>query len=392
MFLESLMRRISSLGAFTAVLILSLTMQPRALHAQQSEEEEERAKYEPYRDYSEDWRLGSLFGLTPEDGVLLGTGAIVYKFGFREFPYIYRMSLVGGATIPTGRWKFMYTAKFPSLTQSLSLDVLAYASELEVRNFYGFGNSTERIKEKEKDDFYRVASKQYFIEPILKIKLNRATSLGVGASFKHFDIRRKDNRFINTLPLDRLGDRRSLVGAGVMFDFAVGDAAVATRNGFYLGLSAWNHLAPFKKALPFQRYAGDVRGYVSEGFATLALRAYGETVRGFFPFHESAFLGGGANLRGYFLNRFSGDAAVGGSAELRFELFKLKLLVPTTVGIFVFGDAGRVYVDGNSPGGWHADGGGGISLAPISRDLTLSLSIANSPEGIFVNGGFGFAF
>jgi hypothetical protein len=60
--------------------------------------------------------------------------------------------------------------------------------------------------------------------------------------------------------------------------------------------------------------------------------------------------------------------------------------------MFLFGDAGRVYIEGNSPGGWHGDAGGGISFAPISRDLTLSLSIANSNEGIFVNGGFGFAF
>lgn len=392
MFLKSFSKRISALSACSAVFCFALVTHPFALHAQESDEEEERAKYQPYRDYGEDWRLGSLFAITPEDGVLLGTGAIVYKFGFREFPYIYRMALVGGATIPTGRWKFMYTAKFPSLTKSLSLDILAYASELEVRNFYGFGNSAPRDEELEKKNYYRVASRQYFIQPTLGIKLNEIARLRVGTSFKHFGTRNTAGRFIATLPLDSIGDRRAVLGMGVALDIAFGDAAVATRNGFYLGLSAWNYFAPFKKALPFQRYAGDVRGYVSQGFATLALRAYGEKVNGVFPFYESAFLGGGTNLRGYFLNRFSGDAALGGSAELRFELFKLKLLVPTTVGVFIFGDAGRVYIDGKSPGGWHADAGGGVSLAPISRDFTLSLCIANSPEGIFVNGGFGFAF
>ncbi len=381
--------------AFSAFLCLSavifLLMVP-AVVCSQTDDEEERAKYQPYRDYGTDWRLGSLFGLSPEDGLLLGTGAIVYKFGFREFPYIYRMSLVGGATITTGRWKFVYTAKFPSLSKHLSMDILAYASELEVRNFYGVGNATPLDKDLEKNNFYRVASRQYFIQPVFDLKISEIASLQFGSSFKHFEVRQKANRFLTNARFDSLGDDRSVVGAGVGFKVAFADAPVATRDGFLLNLSAWNFLDPFTTAVPFQRYSGDVRGYVSVGRTTLALRVFGEKLSGYYPFYEAAFLGGGANLRGYNLNRFSGDGSIGGSADVRFDLFRLKILVPTQVGVFVFGDAGRVYVAGNSPGGWHADAGGGISLAPISRELTLSLSIANSPEGLFLNGGFGFSF
>ncbi|MDL1892255.1 hypothetical protein FBQ87_05105, partial [Sphingobacteriales bacterium CHB3] len=96
--------------------------------------------------------------------------------------------------------------------------------------------------------------------------------------------------------------------------------------------------------------------------------------------------------RGYNLNRFAGDASLTGSAELRFDLFRTKILLPTQVGIFFFGDAGRVYLQGKSPKGWHADVGGGVSLAPLSRELTLSVSVGSSVEGVFVNGGFGFSF
>lgn len=374
-----------------AASILML-MLPGFVQAQDEDEEAERAKYQPYRDYGTDWRLGSLFGITPEDGVLLGTGAIVYKFGFRTFPYVYRMSLVGGATLKTGRWKFVYTASFPALAKNLSLDLLAYASELEIRNFYGFGNATARDEELEEANFYRVASRQYFIHPTLRIKLAEHLSLGIGASFKHFDSRNPENRFLATVPLDSLGDRRSILGTGIDFALAFVDAAVAPRNGVSVNLSAWNYPDPFKNSHPYQRYAGDARGYASAGVATLALRVHGSKVSGYFPFYEASFLGGGNNLRGYNLNRFSGDAAIGGSAELRFELFRAKLLVPTTIGLFLFGDAGRVYVDGASADGWHADAGAGISLAPLSRDLTLSLSVASSVEGIFINGGFGYAF
>lgn len=380
-------------ASYVLLLLVSVTLAPMgALRAQDPEEEEQRAKYQPYRDYGTDWRLSSLFGITPEDGVLLGTGAIVYKFAFRTFPYLYRMELVGGITFKTGRWKFVYRARFPHLSKTLSLDVLAYASELEVRNFYGFGNNTPRDERLEKNGFYRVASRQYYLEPLLRWKLGENIMLGFGASIKHFEVRQKANRFLSSTLLDTLGDDRWVLGTGLSVEVRLGETGVAPRQGFIAGLSAWNYPYPFDHRRPFQRYTADLRGYASSGPATLALRAAGEKLEGHVPFYEAAFLGGASTLRGYNLNRFSGDASVTASAELRFALFKLKLLLPTQVGLFVFGDAGKVYLDGKAPSGWHANVGGGISLAPVSHEMTFSVSLATSPEGVFVNGGFGFSF
>ena len=381
-----------SVFSLFVLLLLLLSGVRGAVYAQDDDDAEERAKYQPYRDYGEDWRLGSLLGLTPEDGLLVGSGAIVYKFGFRTFPYIYRMELVGGVALKTGRWKLLYSAKFPALSKSLSLDLLAYASELEIRNFYGFGNSTPRNEDFEKNDYYRVASRQYFVQPVLKFKLGGYASLGIGASVKHFEVRQKANRFLTNASLDSLGDDRTIVGTGVSFQFAVRDAEIATRQGFSMDVSAWNYPNPFKKARPFQRYTCDARGYASAGLATVAVHLSSEKVEGDVPFYEAVFLGGGGNLRGYNRNRFTGDGSLAGSAELRFDLVRLKLFVPTQVGVFLFADAGRVYVDGDSPGGWHSDAGGGISLAPLSPDLTLSISVGSSVEGVFVTGGFGFNF
>ncbi len=370
-----------SIGVLTLMLV-----HPISVIAQDDEDVEARAKYQPYRDYGEDWRLASLLGLTSEDGILLGTGAIVYKFGFRVFPYIYRMELVGGLTLKTARWKFRYTAKFPAVGKNLSIDLLAYASELEVRNFYDIGNNTPRDENREKNDFYRVASRQYFVQPVLKFKVNKYASVGVGASYKYFEVRQKANGILSNVPSDSLD--RPIMGTGISLDLAFGEQTFPPRTALTMAFSAWNYPDPFRNSKPFQRYTGDVRGYVSAGPATLALRAAGEKIRGNFPFFEAAFL----NLRGYSVNRFSGDASLLGTAELRFYLFRSKILVPAHVGVFFFGDAGRVYVNGNSPAGWHADAGVGISVAPIAPEYTLSISVASSPEGIFLNGGFGFAF
>ena len=367
-------------------------MFPQVVAGQQVEEEEEQAKYQPYRDYGADWRWGSLLGVTPEDGVLAGTGAIVYKFAFRKFPYLYRMELVGGLTFKTGRFKLVYTAAFPDLAKNLSLDILAYASELEVRNFYGFGNDSPRDAGLERNNFYRIASRQYFVRPELRLRIGEISFVGLAASFKHFEVRREAHRFLDGQTIPGFGGERSVLGTGAEFGVAMLDAAVAPKEGFSLLLSAWNYPGLFNGSGPFQRFSGDARGYATAGPATLALRIAAEKMEGEFPFYEAAFLGGAANLRGYNLNRFAGDASLTGNAELRFDLFRMKLLVPSQVGIFVFGDAGRVYVQGNSENGWHADVGAGVSLAPLSRTLTLSISVGSSVEGVFVNGGFGFSF
>ena len=70
----------------------------------------------------------------------------------------------------------------------------------------------------------------------------------------------------------------------------------------------------------------------------------------------------------------------------------MKLLVPTTVGIFGLADAGRVWLNDSSPETWHVGVGGGISLAPLSADNTVSLAVAHSKDGLFVVGGFGYGF
>jgi len=50
------------------------------------------------------------------------------------------------------------------------------------------------------------------------------------------------------------------------------------------------------------------------------------------------------------------------------------------MGIFGFADAGRVYVDEASPGGWHTGVGGGIYFKPILQPYMLSAGVAVSDE------------
>ena len=360
-----------------------------------AQDEDEILKYQPDRDYGHDWKLGVLLGLTPEDGVLIGAGPILYEFGFRRLPFIYRMQLLGGGTLKTGAFKFVYKADLPTLLDHVDARIDAHASELQVRNFYGYGNASFRDEEKEDDNYYRVNSREYLIQPGIHYRLHENVSIGVAASYKHFDLRQKSGRFINTQNLDSLGNDKSLLGFGVQAGLDTRNHLLFPTGGVRLTLDAWNYPDPFHQGRPFQKLAADVRTYAGGTLLTdmvFAVRVAGEKLYGSFPFYEAAFLGGGGSLGGYFLQRFAGDASVLASANLRISLFRMKLLVPTEVGMHILGDVGRVWVDESSPGGWHSDAGGGLWFAPLSRDVIISVSAASSVDGLFVYGGLGFAF
>jgi hypothetical protein len=55
-------------------------------------------------------------------------------------------------------------------------------------------------------------------------------------------------------------------------------------------------------------------------------------------------------------------------------------------------EAGRVYLDGESPNGWHGAVGGGFWLGVIDPTSALSFSFTNNQErtSIFIKAGLSF--
>jgi hypothetical protein len=62
------------------------------------------------------------------------------------------------------------------------------------------------------------------------------------------------------------------------------------------------------------------------------------------------------------------------------------------LGVYGGANAGRVYLDGDSPGGWHASGGGGLWLAFLDHRDVLSVGAAASSEGTLLQAGMAFGF
>jgi hypothetical protein len=135
--------------------------------------------------------------------------------------------------------------------------------------------------------------------------------------------------------------------------------------------------------------AGVVLGASS---AALALRVGGKRVFGDYPFHEAAFIGGPDTVRSLRPQRYAGDAAAYGNAELRLRLFEVNVLVPTEVGVLGLADAGRVFVLPDPSRKWHTAVGGGVWMSFLSRRNTVSLTAArgDGENRVYFQGGFLF--
>jgi outer membrane translocation and assembly module TamA len=115
------------------------------------------------------------------------------------------------------------------------------------------------------------------------------------------------------------------------------------------------------------------RFYVPVAGATIAVRAGGRRVWGEnFPLWDAAFVGGGTTLRGFAWNRFAGDAAAFGGAELRVPLARITLLTRGELGLMGLTDAGRVWNDGVSEGDWHTSVGGGLFFGSLGQAVSLT--------------------
>ncbi|MDB4872078.1 MAG: hypothetical protein JWL97_3082, partial [Gemmatimonadales bacterium] len=123
----------------------------------------------------------------------------------------------------------------------------------------------------------------------------------------------------------------------------------------------------------------------------LAFRVGGKKLWGSFPYFDAAFLGGSETFRTEERQRYAGDASVYGSTELRVPVAKFPLILPLDVGLLGFADVGRVYLNGQSPGGWHSAAGGGFWVGYLNPGTNLNVMFTNS-KAHRVTTSLGFAF
>ena len=346
----------------------------------------------PPRDWGQWWRYGPWLSSSPDVGFFLGATATRLTYGFRKQPFAARTTFRGGWAFGASTFRAEFDGEVHRTNSRAYTSLLARASGIEIVRFHGFGNETPL---EGTDAFYRVPQRQYLLQPAMSVPIGPVAMLTFGPTLKY--------AATDVDPLRALAifqpygvDKFGQVGGRMELSFDTRDwPAAATR-----GVRALVGGAVYPEVWDVEDTFGEVHGelstYLTAGalplHPTLALRAAGKKVFGDFPFFESAFVGGASTVRGLREQRYAGDAAVYGNAELRLALGRVVLLLPTEVGIFGLADAGRVFLEGESSSEIHTGFGGGLSLSFLTPANTLTFAFVRGEDrnGFYLRAGFGY--
>jgi hypothetical protein len=360
-------------------------------------------KYDsPWRpDWGKRRSWGPTFDFVHGAGLVVGFGPRYQSQGFRRLPHKWRMEanlLFGlGNQQPGVNFNVDYRAE----NSPLAILLNSRATKFEEFRFHGYGNDVDEVDR----SLSQIRQDLVAIEPALvwqigwrtREKIDRPLSTSVPA-------------FPGLRPLVGRAEAGPVVywsnpapsAGSPLADEPLGGPDAFGRLGLRVGLSldrtsggtisdkGWNFegeligFAPVWDAdRSFSTASAGLATYLPlPGDGThLALRAGGEIASGEFPVQHSAAIGGRSTVRGYGYQRYRGESAATGSAEIRVPMGTVPLLVKWTSGVFALADVGRVWFDGRSPGGWHSGFGGGIWLSSLGQ--TFSVSFAHGEDNRF---------
>lgn len=356
----------------------------------------------PARDWGWDLIPIPLFGYEKDVGAFLGAGAIYTRYGFRKHPWAERHKLTAGYATEAQTGRFGYDGQFRLENSNLLGTLDLSASGIEVLRYYGFGNDTG---DSQNQGFYRARNILLRAAPGLRATFEDEALRVTGGPWIQWTRTRNGSRLVDLEDPEGSG-HYGMVGAFAEFELdtrhslsdlneslalSIHDSPAAGYpiSGFLL--SVRGELSPpvWDVDRTWGALETTVSGYWSVGEqarATLAARIGSRQTFGREPYFASAVVGGGeffsggAQVRGLRTDRFRGDYSAFGNLDLRVFLARLKIVVPTDVGVFGFGDVGRVWETGESSSKWHPGAGGGVWLAPLVRTNAISFSVAKSDE------------
>jgi hypothetical protein len=351
-----------------------------------------KQKTPPPRDWGHRWTPNTWATYGPDIGLFVGGGRTLTTYGFRKDPYSGRHRFRAGFASGPKTFRVDYLGDYRRENSRTYFGLLLRASGVEVISFHGFGNETPLVGDNE---FYRVTQQAYTVQPSVSVALSDRATVQIGPFLRYSSTDERPDRFLATLgPLYGTG-KFGEVGAALDLRLDTRDRRNAARRGVALDIGGRLLPAIWDVDSTFGEVHGEARTYLSVRAPldpTLALRVGGKKLWGQYPFFESAFIGGASNVRLGRVNRYAGDASAYGSAELRLAVAQLTLVLPAQFGVFGLVDAGRVFLAGESSDRWHAAGGGGVSIAYLDREFTLSLAVASGEErtALYVQAGYGF--
>ncbi|MBL0126438.1 MAG: metallophosphoesterase [Flavobacteriales bacterium] len=329
-------------------------------------------------------------GSNPDDGFFFGAGFNYTRQGFRVEPYKWRHQAMVSFAPRTGAFFARYRGQVNEVMGrwGLGMELNALAPDFN-HNFFGFGNNTPDITDRE-DYAYRVDMMQW--SPYATITLHKVHTFRIGGSYlgagrERLGTADDDPDGGAVLDVDYAGVRLGYELLNVDRTFDPG------RGVRFKADLAYDR--ELKRGIDLPSAGAELTLYIPIALPTrtvLVLRGGANRRDGAVDPLMAEHIGGRNTVRGMRRARFTGNSNAYFNGELRVDLFNYRNQVaPFRVGVLAFADAGRVWADGLTSHNWHSAFGGGLYISPFNM-LVLQGSYAVSDVDATVDVRLGFFF
>lgn len=340
-----------------------------------------------------------------DDGLYLGAKMEIEKQGFRKEPNAMRQYLRVQHALRTKSWRLQYEADYNKVIGATDFLVRAdIRAPINVTNFFGFGNNTVFNKSQSKGDLYYRARYNYADASFLFSKqLQSWMRINYGPALQYFHLEPEQNvgKFIVQDQLQRqdsasLFGRKWYAGAEASLHLNSRNNDVLPTRGLVMDISAKPLFGVSENTNRLMQVKWDMNVAASFGPKAVSVFAfrfgYGATI-GAFEYPQAQYLSGPDNLRGYRRNRFAGRSMLYQNTEVRLRLLEFNTyLFPGSLGMHVFHDIGRVWMDNENSRRWHNSVGAGLWVSPIKRFVLTGSLVHSQEERLMPYFTFGFQF
>jgi hypothetical protein len=300
-------------------------------------------------------RLGLFYNRNDGVGVSLGLGFVRQGFRMPDYKNRYDFDLqasTGGQFQLTAASRHRYAIGKVDIGAEAS-----YGNYFPFYNYFGIGNDTQISQDLYNSRYYRARYKGFTVEAFGERVFWQRSVFRFGPSYEYYNT---DYAFDSQLGYEQFNvspegrranaDNQRLLGLNALLDLDLRNRKVFAQRGVRLLVrhDSYQQLSGDRRLFGLTQASAEYLGTARLGIPiTLALKGGGAKNYGpdyAIPFYKLTSLGLAENLRGYYRNRFSGDASAYFNSELRFALGQSKNhFLPFYYGVFGFYDQGRVY-------------------------------------------------